>query len=217
VPAVSFFLGTSYGLLEYKLDFYLNLRKLESLYTYIYQHTGLSEKRWHALMKVLTTRHYKKGEALLKLGEVCTSIFFISKGYCRAVYNHEGQELNTNFYFENELATNIRSLKQERGSEYVIQAEEDLDAVIFDKDKLYALFSTSAEIDSMGRMLMEGVLERQEERAKLFKLDTARDRYDYMCSIQPQVIERVPLEHIASYLGISQEALLNIYNSDLSK
>jgi CRP-like cAMP-binding protein len=186
---------------------------LENLYTYIYHHTGLPEKSWQALIKVLTTRHYKKGEALLNLGEVCTSIFFISKGYCRAVYNHEGQEINTNFYFENELATNIRSLKQEQGSEYVIQAEEDLDAIIFDKDKLYALFSKSAEIDSMGRTLMEGVLKRQEEQAKLFKLDTARERYDYMRSIQRQVIERVPLEHIASYLGISQETLLSIHNT----
>ncbi len=187
---------------------------MENLYTYIYHHTRLPEKSWQALIKVLTTRHYKKGEALLKLGEVCTSIFFISKGYCRAVYNHEGQEINTNFYFENELATNIRSLKQEQGSEYVIQAEEDLEAIIFDKDKLYALFSKSAEIDSMGRTLMEGVLERQEEQAKLFKLDTARERYDYMRSIQPQVIERVPLAHIASYLGISQETLLSIHNTD---
>jgi len=184
---------------------------LENLYTYIKLHTELSEKSWNALKRVLTTRRYRKGESLLDIGEICTSIFFISEGYCRAVYNHEGQEINTNFYFEGELTTNIRSLKQEQGSEYTIQAEEDLEAVIFDKDTLYTLFSKSREIDSMGRKLMEGILARQEEQAKLFKLNTARKRYDYMQRIQPQVLQRVPLERIASYLGVSLDTLRSIH------
>lgn len=196
------------------MEFYLNPRKLENLYTYIRHHyPEISEKNWEALVQVLTSIHFRKGEALLKTGELCKSIFFIESGYCRAVYSHEGQELNTNFYFENELATNIRSLKQEKGSEYAILAEEDLEAIIFDKDKLYELFSRSLEIDAMGRKLMEGVLARQEEQAKLFKLDTARKRYDYMLLIQPQIVERVPLEHIASYLGISLDTLLRIHPS----
>lgn len=185
---------------------------MENLYTYIkLHHPEISEKNWEALKRVLTTKHFKKGEPLLETGEICKSIFFIGSGYCRAVYSFEGQELNTNFYFENELATNIRSLKQEKGSEYMIQAEENLEVVIFDKDKLYELFSRSSEIDAMGRKLMEGVLARQEEQAKLFQHDTARKRYDYMIQIQPQVVERVPLEHIASYLGISLDTLLRIH------
>lgn len=187
---------------------------MENLYAYIKQHhTDISDKSWDALIQVLTPRHYQKGDSLLQAGQVCTSIFFIAKGYCRAVYRYEGKEINTNFYFENELATNIRSLKQEQGSEYAIEAEEDLDVIIFDKDKLYGLFNRSSEIDAMGRKLMEGVLARQEEQAELFKLNTAQQRYDYMFRIQPQVITRVPLDHIASYLGISQETLNKIHTS----
>jgi len=188
---------------------------LENLYAYIrLHHPEISDKNWESLKKVLTVRRYQKGESLLKTGELCQSIFFIESGFCRAVYHHEGQELNTNFYFENELATNIRSLKQGKGSEYAILAEEDLEAIIFDKDRLYELFSRSSEIDAMGRKLMEGVLARQEEQAKLFQFDTAQKRYDYMIKIQPQVIERVPLEHIASYLGISLDTLLRIHQGN---
>jgi len=185
---------------------------LEHLYIYIKRHyPEISEKNWQALTQVLTVKHYDRGEHLLKIGEVCKSIFFIESGYCRAVYLHEGQEINTNFYFENELATNIGSLKQEKGSEYAIQAEEELEAVIFDKDKLYELFSRSSEIDAMGRKLMEGVLARQEEQAKLFHFDTAQNRYEYMQKIQPQVVTRVPLNQIASYLGVSPDTLSRIH------
>ena len=187
---------------------------MENLYAYIKQNQiDISDKSWNALVKVLTSRRYQKGESLLQAGQICTSIFFITKGYCRAVYRHEEKEINTNFYFENELATNIRSLKQEQGSEYAIEAGEDLDVIIFDKDKLYELFNRSSEIDAMGRKLMEGVLARQEDQAELFKLNTAKQRYDYMLRIQPKVITRVPLKHIASYLGISQETLEKIHKT----
>ncbi|TKT92392.1 Crp/Fnr family transcriptional regulator [Dyadobacter frigoris] len=187
---------------------------MENLYIYIKNTANLSEKGWSALKKVLNIRHFKKGEYLLKSGEVSNSLFYIETGYCRAYYDYGDQMINTNFYFENEFATNIRSMKLGIGSEYFIQADEDIEAVVFDKDKLYDLFSRSVEVDTMGRKLMEGILGRQEEQAYIFKLHTARERYDYMCKIQPKILERIPLIHIASYLGISLDTLRNIHNAE---
>jgi len=184
---------------------------LENLYAYIKHVTGLSEKGWNAVKSVLTKKNYQKGDYLLSTGELCNSIFYIQEGYCRAHYDYGGQPINTNFYFESEFATNIRSLKQGIGSEYAIQAEEDMVVIIFDRDKLYTLFDKSVEVDAMGRKLMEGILAQQEEQAELFKLNSASLRYDYMQKIQPQIIKRIPLEHIASYLGMSLETLVSIH------
>jgi len=184
---------------------------LENLYAYIKHVTGLSEKGWNAVKSVLTKKNYQKGDYLLSKGELCNSIFYIQEGYCRAHYDYGGQPINTNFYFESEFATNIRSLKQGIGSEYAIQAEEDMVVIIFDRDKLYTLFDKSVEVDAMGRKLMEGILAQQEEQAELFKLNSASLRYDYMQKIQPQIIKRIPLEHIASYLGMSLETLVSIH------
>ena len=184
---------------------------MENLYAYIKHVTGLSEKGWNAVKSVLTKKNYQKGDYLLSKGELCNSIFYIQEGYCRAHYDYGGQPINTNFYFESEFATNIRSLKQGIGSEYAIQAEEDMVVIIFDRDKLYTLFDKSVEVDAMGRKLMEGILAQQEEQAELFKLNSASLRYDYMQKIQPQIIKRIPLEHIASYLGMSLETLVSIH------
>jgi CRP-like cAMP-binding protein len=192
----------------------LNLRKLrhlENLYVYFKNTTGLSEKGWNLLKEVLTIRYFKKGDYLLHAGEICTSIFYIEEGYCRAFYDYDGQLINTSFYFEKEFATNIRSLKNSLGSEYAICAEEEMKVIVFDKEKLYVLFSRSVEVDTLGRKLMEGVLERQEERAKLFKFDSAQLRYDYMKAIHPQITGTIPLEYIASYLGISLDTLYSIH------
>lgn len=184
---------------------------MKNLSSYIKQVTGLSEAAWKSVEGILTHRHYRKGEFLLQVGEQCHSIFYIRKGYCRAFYDFEGDTINTNFYFESEFATNIRSLKQSSGSEYAIQAEEDVDVVVMDQVALYKLFRTSVEIDAMGRKLMEVILAVQEKKAVLFKLNSARERYNYMREIQPNVIERVPLAHIASYIGVSMETLMSIH------
>ncbi|MBE9461800.1 Crp/Fnr family transcriptional regulator [Dyadobacter subterraneus] len=186
---------------------------MENLYIYIKSIIQLSEQGWSALQMVLSTRYFTKGEYLLKTGEICHSLFYIETGYCRAWHDYGGQTINTNFYFENEFATNIRSMKLGIGSEYFIQAEEDMKVIIFDKEKLYELFSRSVEVDTMDRKLMEEILRRQEKQAYLFKLHTARERYEYMCKIQPQIIKRVPLIHIASYLGIRIETLTKIHNA----
>ena len=186
---------------------------MENLYIYIKSIIGLSEQGWNALKKVLSVRHFKKGDYLLVAGEVSDALFYIESGYCRAYYDYGGKTINTNFYFENEFATNIRSMKLGVGSDYFIQAEEDMNVIVFDKEKLYDLFGRSREVDTMGRKLMEKILGRQEEQAFLFKLHTAMERYRYIRNIQPQIIERIPLTNIASYLGISLETLTEIHNT----
>lgn len=187
---------------------------MENLYINIKRKASLSERGWNALQKVLTIRHFKKGEYLLKTGEISNALFYIETGYCRAYYDFGGKMINTNFYFESEFATNVRSMKLGIGSDYFIQAEEDMKTIVFDKDKLYDLFSRSVEVDAMGRRLMEKILERQEEQAFLFKLHTAKERYDYMRKIQPQILERIPLSHICSYLGVSMDTLTEIHNAE---
>jgi CRP-like cAMP-binding protein len=195
------------------LDFYLNFQDLEDLYIYIKSIINLSEQGWIALKKVLNIRQVKKGEYLLYTGEISDAFFYIETGYCRAYYEYNGTTINTNFYFEGEFATNVRSMKLRMGSEYFIQAEEDMQVIVFDKDKLYELYSRSVEVDTMGRRLMEEILGRQEEQAQIFRLDSALERYKYMSKTQPQILEQVPLIHIASYLGISLQTLTEIHTN----
>lgn len=190
---------------------------MDNLYIYISSIINLSEQGWTDLKKALSIRSFKKGEYLLTVGEISKALYYIETGYCRAYYDYGGKTINTNFYFENEFATNIRSMKLGVGSDYFIQAEEDMNAIVFDKDKLYELFSRSVEVDTMGRKLMEDILGRQEEQAHFFKLPTAIERYEYMCKIQPMIIERIPLIHIASYLGISIETLTKIHNASKNR
>ncbi|HFK5573977.1 TPA: Crp/Fnr family transcriptional regulator, partial [Elizabethkingia anophelis] len=84
--------------------------------------TEFSDESWKILQPALTVKTYKKNELLLQEGQVCNSLFYIEKGYCRSFYDINGTDKNTEFFFENEIATNVDSFGSGQVSAYNIIA-----------------------------------------------------------------------------------------------
>jgi CRP-like cAMP-binding protein len=183
---------------------------MDNLLTYIYSLTPFSEKGWDILSPALTTMQFPKDQYLLHAGEVCDALFFVSKGYCRAFYDKDGQDINTAFFFENDIATNINSFAKGEKSEFSIQACEALTVVRFDKKKLRAAAEQDPEIEILGRKCLQQIAAKQETHAALYKLMTAQERYEYLEKYAPEMLQRVSLTQIASYLGVARETLSRI-------
>ena len=180
---------------------------MDTLKKYIESITDLSQESWDLLSACLIVKKFKKNELLLKEGEVCKAIFFISEGICKSCVYRDGNEINTAFYFENDFATNITSLRNSTKSEYSIKACEKVIAVSIDKEKLLAAYSQSHQIETFGRKVLELIMAKQIEHADSFKILTPKQRYDRLVAKQPDLLQRVSLTQIASYLGISRETL----------
>jgi CRP-like cAMP-binding protein len=183
---------------------------MENLKTYIRNLTDFSEKSLAILFECLTEQKFKKGDKLLKANEVCNAIYFISMGLCKSSYNKDGKEVNTAFYFENDFATNSKSLTSGTKSEYEIAACENLVAIKFDKVKLLDAYKKSQEIEAFGRKLLEIIVSKQEEHSNSFKLLSPQQRYENLILTQPEFLQRISLTQTASYLGISRETLSRI-------
>lgn len=183
---------------------------LTLLLSYIRSITKLSDESWELLLPTLTTMKVEKETFLLKPKEYCTAIFFISEGYCRTFYNKDGEEINTGFYLEQEFATNLKSVVNKQRSEYAIQACEPLSLVRFDTTKLQGAYLQSHEIETMGRKMLAMIAARQEQHLDMFKLLNAKQRYEYMQTHQPALLQRISLTQLSSYLGVSRETLSRI-------
>jgi CRP-like cAMP-binding protein len=180
---------------------------MNNLKRYIESITELSEPSWNVLSGCLSERQFKKNEPLLKEGQICSSIYFISSGVCKSCHNLDGKEINTAFYFENDFATNIRSLRTSSKSEYTIKAHEKARVVVIDKTKLLDAYKQSHQIETFGRKVLELVTAKHEEHSDSFKLLTPKQRFDALVSQHPDFLQRVSLTQTASYLGISRETL----------
>ncbi len=138
-------------------------------------------------------------------------IYFVESGYLKCcLYNKDGKEINLQFALENTFITNLKSLRTGAPSEYTILAGEPSTLWTFDKEDLLRLYGLSPEIESFGRRLLESLLIAQEEHGNLFKLHTPLERYHYLVQHQPELIQRVSLSQLSSYLGIARETLSRI-------
>jgi CRP-like cAMP-binding protein len=151
-----------------------------------------------------------RGERILVEGKVCKHIYFVESGCLRLFTTRDGIEINTDFIFENNFTTNLKSLRSSNPSDLTIEAYESSVVYVFEKDALLALYKESSEIESFGRKLLEQLLMAQEDHANLFKLYAPRERYEYILENYPQIIQRVSLTQLASYLGIARETLSRI-------
>jgi CRP-like cAMP-binding protein len=180
------------------------------LYKTITDLTEISVLSLDKLFEIANKRQFAKGEIILKQGQICKTIMFVEKGYLRTFIDKDGTEINTDFTFEGNFTTNLKSLRSASSADNSIQAGEITTIYEFDKDKLLELYNVSAEIESFGRKLLEQLLIAQEEHINLFKIYSPTERYQYLQTNKPEILQRISLSQLSSYLGIARETLSRI-------
>src|SRR5690606_29876554 len=191
-------------------------KPMNNLLKYIRSLTSFSDESWKLLQPALTQKEFKKNEFLLKEGQVCNSLFYINKGYCKSYYEIDGAVKNTGFFFENEITTNVKSFGSGQKSEFNIVACEPLTTIIFDKKELFTISKQVIEVETLGRNCIRLFASKQEEFANSFKLYSAQERLEYIETEYPEMIQRVSLSQLASFLGVARETLSRIRKRRLS-
>lgn len=146
---------------------------------------------------------------LIKSGFIAKRIFFVEKGAIRSYHLKDGNEIATWFTFENEFITSFYSFISSEPSHETIELLEDsiLHALTF--DDLNALTIKYPEINHLYRKVLELNFVKQEKKLNE-RFDSAKDKYQNLMSKYPEILQRVPLGYIASYLGITQSTLSRI-------
>lgn len=183
---------------------------MQNLLRYIHTLTDFSDRSWELLQPALTKATMAKDDFLLKETQVCNALYFIEKGYCKSFFDKDGVQKNTDFYFENEMLTNITSFGSGQKSEYYIQACEDMDVIIFDKQKLFLAAQQAPEIETLGKKCLRITAAKMEEHANLFTLFNPQERYAFLEQNRHDILQRVSLTELSSYLGIARETLSRI-------
>lgn len=146
----------------------------------------------------------------LEESRICRRIGFINKGIFRVFYLMDGKEINTHFFLENGFVTDYDSLITHKPSRYFIQALENSEIVVFNIETLERAYKQSHNWERFGRMMAEKSYQIAISRTESFLFYNAEQRYMELQQKNPEILNRVPLYHIASYLGIEKESLSRI-------
>ncbi len=171
---------------------------------------NICDESVNLLIRNASFRELKKGEAVLKAGEVCRAFYYVEKGFLRTYIDKDDHQINLNFTLEGDAACNLRSVKSRMPSDSVIAAGEDSLIYIFNIDTIAAQTVDFPQISVFVRRLAIRLLLASETHHHLFKLYTAAERYQYIEKERPELLQRVSLSQIASYIGMSRETLSRI-------
>lgn len=182
-----------------------------TLYRYIKKVSrNISDEEIALILSYATKRRLKKGETLLKDDEICRAFYLVEKGYLRNYTNKDGMPINLNFTFEGGFTTNLKSIYSHQVSEVIIEAGEDALVCVFDLNIVIKKRDMHPQVMLFIRRLMAYMLLQAEEHINFYKMYTPTERYHYIEENNPQLLQRVSLSQIASYLGVTRETLSRI-------
>lgn len=164
-----------------------------------------------SLLKEISKRKtYKKGDFLLRQDEVCRSSFSIEQGVVRKFYLNNDKEITTEFFFADEIAVSFDSYCQQKPSREFIQALTDTTVSQTDFNTFQNAKIKFPKLVEFDLLLTEYYAMWLEYRLFEFRTLDATQRYLLLLQEHSQVVQNIPLTHIASYLGVSLETLSRI-------
>lgn len=170
----------------------------------------LNEVEWKAFTAGMEARHLAQRSYFIQPGQVCHVIGFIGKGALRTFHERDGEEITVDICLDGQYCTDYVSFLTRQPSTRYIQALSEVDLVVFDRDHLEHLYATSPSAERMGRRIAESLFIHLAERTGQFLTESPEERYLRMLNERPEVLQRIPLRYLASYLGVRPETLSRI-------
>lgn len=184
--------------------------EITSFRNYLLRTTPMDEESFDAAVPYLKTERIKKGGFLVREGQICTRIAFIHQGIFRIYSLKEGVEVNTCFCMEDSITSSFSSFTNQVPSTESIRAMEDSVIVTLSFSDLASLCRERIAWQNSRLLLTEKECLRLSDRVNALNFESALEKYRSLLRDQPEIIRRVPVQHIASYLGVSRETLSRI-------
>lgn len=177
----------------------------------IKEYANMSESELAKAIPFLKLVKLRKNELLLREGQVCQQIAFVSRGMLRTFYtNTKSEEVTYCFCSEHFFTTSFQSFITQKPSKLTIQAMEETELITINYEDLQMLYAKSAAWQELGRKVAEKEYLQMAAYAAVLNNESAKEKYMRLLNEQPQIALKASVEHIASYLGVTRRTLSRI-------
>lgn len=159
------------------------------------------------LVKEFRPDTFSKKQIILKAGDFSDNVYFIVNGLVRIYYVKEGKEITNWFIKENMLFAATYSVLTGKPNYSNYEALEDCVVLKIKYSTLESYYSKNHSLEHLGRKLIESYYGTFMKKTFDVLFLSAEERYTIFVKEHEDLLNRVPLRHIASFLGITQETL----------
>ncbi|PHI21333.1 hypothetical protein CEQ90_02740 [Lewinellaceae bacterium SD302] len=154
--------------------------------------------------------YLKRGEKIVQKGDICRDIYLVVKGILRAYKDDAKADSVYAFYKENDFFTIHESFMDGIAAETNVEAIEDCELYVLSWEKFKKIGIEHPSVHTGTFKALSGQLANLlREKNRLLNL-TATQRYLYFLKEYPELVHRVSLGHISSYLGMRQSSLSRV-------
>jgi len=170
----------------------------------------LSDKSINTLLENMEEISYSKGDIIVYEGQRNDYIYFVESGIVHCYVLRDGKHRAILFAFEGNALILTSSFSGDKMSRQTLEASTDTKLLRITQRKIEELYSESVELANWGRRLAEKVLYDYEKYFTDYFWADKGTQYFTMIKEYPQLLQKISLKELASYLNITPQSLSRI-------
>jgi CRP-like cAMP-binding protein len=172
--------------------------------------TKLEDDDWEVFSSKLSKVHFPKKSIILKKGQAEKYLSFIESGIVRFYIPKTDSDLAFGFVFQNEFISAYDSFLSQTPSQYQVESLSETTLWRLTYQDLQEVYETTRVGNVIGRKNAENLFLLKSKRELSLLNESAEERYLNLFSERPNIIKQIPLKYIASYIGVTPQALSRI-------
>lgn len=171
----------------------------------------LSEENFNILSEFMEDLFFRKGDIIVSAGSRDDFIYFIDSGFVRAYMLKDGKYRT--FFFASDgniVATSFDFTSSNQYAKLTIEAIAPTRLLRITKKQLEQIFNQSIEFANWGRKVLEKQVVSQENYFFNYFWDKKSTQYTLLVKEYPELVQKIPLKDLATYLNITPQSLSRI-------
>ena len=165
----------------------------------------------YILQKYFVETSFQRNEFLTKDGTTEQYLYYIKSGIVRwFAYDNKANECTFDFAFSGDFANSYQSFKTQTPSTLCLQALTNVVCYKIHQNTLNTIILENIELSHLFIEILESLFIRKIQRELSLIKNSPQENYEYLMKKEPYLIKNVPLQYIASYIGITPQALSRI-------
>ena len=171
------------------------------------------EQEIKTILTIFEEKTFKKGEFFKEPFTIGKEFGFLVEGKVRQIfYKEDGEEITLRLLQENSFIADVFSIRNNQNTPIGIECLDDVSMLVAPIEKFNKLLDTNLALNILIR---EYTVNRATEMGRnylLFLTGNATDRYQFIVDNNPDLLEKFPLQFIASIIGVTPTQLSRIRN-----
>jgi CRP-like cAMP-binding protein len=177
------------------------------LVSFINDNVLLTEEELAFVIDLFEYISYQKGQQIKGIDEVCAYTYLLLEGVVRQFQIFNSKEVNEQFFFPSDFFSEYQSFTKQAVSRRILVAKKDVKLYQISYANLHLIYERIPRFQNLSRKMLEENLNFIMDLNSMIVNDSPEERYLKLKEIRPEVIQEIPQYMIATFLGMTAEAL----------